>query len=237
MLNNELLKNTIEEALKLGVQKVEQRNDPKIGHTYGAHIRSLASVKTDTDEPLNMVMDVLFAQKDMHSLIGSIPDSMPTTEFSLYGDGSVSIAAHWVANWLLAKSLSLPGGTEEAVNKLADFISFKSVKGMRVVVVAGVSVPDIIQLNEGIAVYPIEYLPPALGRDSLFAFCEELRYYLPRAERSPYPALTAVVKGFDMAPAVFSPPSHTPDWATRFHEDFDYLISIATAFSLLDEPP
>ena len=234
-IEKEPLLSAIHHALTFNVDQVEERYDGEKGFSFGAHVRSLTTVKSATREPLDLVMNALFKQESLHSLIGSSHEDGSHSMFSLYGSGGVGILPIKLAHWLLAKSLALPGGAIEAVDKLDSFLTSNSVEGMHVTVVAGIYISETIHLDDQISIFPIIDLPASLGRDSLVEFLSSMAQYLPRAGRTGAPALAAVVKRFEMRPATVPSLEKLPNWIGYHHSEFDQLATLAHALSLLDE--
>ncbi len=174
-------------------------------------------------------MEVLQRQPELVPLMKSFFYSGP-------GGGGIGILPINIANWLLAKSISLDGGPEEALSSLENFARENSAYGFRVVAIYGVYIPEEIKLNENTRIVPVWNLPPSLGVDHLAEAIGHFVFQLPMGgedltER--LPAISALVQRFRMSPAVVVDQAKMPDWHGDHPGVFKELEEIGAAFGLL----
>ena len=222
----------IERAIAAGVSPIDETSDPEKGHTFGAHVRSLATVFAPSYDIIRDVMHVLEQQPDLKWLMRSFYLPGP-------GGGGVGILPEKVTHWLLAKSLSLPGGPSEAISALEDFSQRNATWGHRVVVVYGAYVEESIDLTGEICLLPISELQPSLGLDGLAEALGEIVYQLPMVKHDDLvlvPAICALVQRFEMSPALrVETGDGWPEWHVQHPKEFEFLERLAEALALFPD--
>ncbi|MEP0321829.1 hypothetical protein [Bauldia litoralis] len=223
-MDRQLILAAIDQAIARGVSSVEERNDPDSGHKFGAQVRSLTTVRAEP-EVVAIVMDALLGQPEFHWLIGRTPSP---DDCAFYipgpGGGGVGILPIKVANWLLAKAISLPGGPDEALSSLEAFLGSSAVTGMRVAAIWGVVVEEPAEIEQDIWLAPLDYLPPSIGRDHLD---EMLPPHLPQSQYRP--AISCIVQVFEMDPAVRPSGERAPAWYSEHVAAFERLEELGYA--------
>jgi len=219
----------INEAVKRGISRVEERDDPVKGHRYGPQIRSLATVHA-APEVVTTVRDVLMQQSDLNWFIGS---EGPDIEMLLFGGAGAAILPTKVANWLLAKSIGPNGSPEKAFVSFESFVKTNAVQAVRVVAVWGIYVEEPVRISQGIWLTPLDYLGPSLGRDHLEDALKDIGTQLPRVEDRYKHAVCAIARGFEMKPAVYPASGDAPRWQKEGAAVFEELEELAHAITLL----
>lgn len=152
------------------------------------------------------------------------------------GGGGVGVLPIKVANWLLAKSLSLPGGAEQALSTLEQFAQENTVDGFRVLAIYGVYIEKSVELNEKTRLVPVNKLPPSLGLDHMAAVLDSVVHYLPLGKHENpigMPAISALVQRFKMSPALCRDGGEVPGWHADHLSVFEELEDLAYAAALL----
>lgn len=234
-MDKRAIKECINSIIKTGISPVDERDDPKLGHRFGQQLRSMVSVSAPSQEVIMPLYRLLLEQEDLHWLIGGAVDGHGHAQFSTLGGGGVGILPIKVTNWLLAKSLSLDGGIDEAIEVFENFLEYNTVTGIRVCIVSGIWVEKPVKINDEIWISPFYDLPPSLGRDGLEDFLEQGWLHLPMKKAGRGPALAAIAQRFEMSPAVHPSGGKIPEWVTQNEQEFTKLKSVAYATALLDE--
>lgn len=226
-MDSEKIKKAVEAVISSGARVVDETQGEN-GYTFGAQVRSVATVTVDSNEAMVSLANILLEQED----IGWVMKSY----FCPYAGGGVGVLPIKVANWLVARSLIMDGGIDRAIARLCEFARSNEVEANRVLIVYGVCTEERLEITSDISVVPINELQPSIGFDGLASVLGDVVFHLPLVRSGdgnlPRPALSAIVQKFSMNPVLVSDVSEALSWQKNHDKEFSRLESIAMAMTL-----